>query len=64
MVFLYFNEKLFVKKLKFSLNLNLPINLDIILTIITLPFLQKIYIDWDFDKDSKYGKVNLALIKH
>lgn len=63
MEFLYFDEKLQVNKLKSPPSLNLPNNRDILITITTLPFPQKIYLGWDFDTDSKYGKENLALIQ-
>ena len=63
MEFLYFDEKLQVNKLKSPPSLNVPNNRDILITITTLPFPQKIYLGWDFDTDSKYGKENLALIQ-
>lgn len=63
MEFIYFDKNLEVKKLKSPPSLNVPNNRDILITITTLPFPQKIYLGWDFDVDSKYGKENLALIQ-
>jgi|GEM_PF-5334851 hypothetical protein len=63
MEFVYFDDELQVKKLENALQNNSSNNRDILYPITILPFPKKIYLGWDFDTDSKYGKENLALIK-
>lgn len=63
MEFVYFGNELHVNKLENALQNNLPNNQDILYPITVLPFPQKIYLGWNFDTDSKYGKENLSLIK-
>jgi hypothetical protein len=54
----------FEKEAKVTFTAVRSINGDpVLVPIAILPFPKKIYLGWDFDTDSKYGKENLALIK-